>query len=293
MDKSKKTMLLVVCVILLANLWTTISLKEKITNLQNQLGQTQGQLYQVIDNTSQEINSLRQDLLDKIAQGDSLLSTYDTEVSYKEGQLECLISVVPKELHTGELVYLTIGAEKKEAATFNGSDYTATFQVAPTKSIVPVVSFEAAAGVRQETLPEVLLDDYLSLGYDADLTTSSEGKGILTISLYAANEKSFELISGVPSVTAIVKDTVTGVELGRVAMQPDSNEMEPLKEITYQAALKEYTEKEGSYSVSAEITTKNGLLYQAEIAAITYEVDDNQRSTSGNFGSTGTIMPIW
>ncbi len=293
MDKNKKAVIVFVCIILLVNLWTTMSMKAQIRDLRSQLSQTQGQLYNIINNTSQEINSLRQDVLDKIGQGNSLLSSYHTDIGYKNGQLECTVNVVPKEINAGELVYLSIGGEKKEATSFNGSDYTATFQFAKAKSIVPVVTFEATTGVRQETLPELTLDEYFSLSFDGNLIIQENNKALLTLSVYSMTEDTLFLLEGPPTAVAIIKDVTSGAELERVAMQPSNAEGEWQKLITYQTDLSKYAEKEGSYSISVDLTTKGGLLYNTVIASIQKNSEQSTNTNASNSGTSGVLMPVW
>ncbi len=297
MNKYKKIAVIIVCIFMIMNIWTTLLLKDQVKNLQNEIGRMHSNFSNEINHTNRSIYDMQNKLLDKIEKGESLLTSFETEVEYKNEQLEVTVKIVPKEKRADEIIFLTIGDEKKEAVSINSSDYTATFVFKLPQQIITTVSFESLTGIRQEVLPEKNIEKLLALGYesswDAENTPPIKETEILTLVVYAQDEKSSSLLEGIPTPTIVIRDNYTDIEIGRKEMQPTETKAtfrnEELGAITFNAELSEYGKKEGAYAIWIELKTKGGISYSGEIAHFSNEINQGYSAGSG----TGELYPKW
>lgn len=297
MNKYKKIAVIIVCIFMVVNIWTMLSLKDQVRNLKNEVGRMHSNFSNDINYANRNIYNMQNELLDAIEKGDSLLASFETEVEYKNERLEVTVKVVPKEKRSDETVYLSIGDEKKETSTVNDSEYTATFVFEMPRQIIPTVSFESPTGIRQEVLPEINIDKLLALGYesrwDAENTPLVRNTEILTLVVYTQDEKSSSLLKGTPTATIVIRDNYTDTEIGRKEMQPTETKAtfrnEELGAISFNADLSEYRKKEGSYAVWVEIKTEGGIFYSEEIASFSNEANQGYSAGSG----TGELYPKW
>lgn len=296
MDKNKKVVVIIICAFMMVNTWTTLSMKEQIKNLENEIGTMHSRFSNEIINTGQDINNLRNDLVSKIEKGESLLSSYETEAEYKNQQIVYTVKVVPKEKRIDEIIFLSLGDEKKEAISTNGSDYTASFVITMPQKIIPIISFESPTGVRQEVLSETNLHELFSLGFESSWenqnSSSEKDKAMLALTIYAQDERSHSLLSETPTATIVIKDISTDTEIGRMEMQ--STEVNPmfnkeLNAISFNADLSDYSKKEGSYNVWIEIKTNGDIFYCEQIATFNYD----GKYSSGLGSSSGILYPVW
>lgn len=297
MNKYKKIAIIIACIFMIVNIWTTLSLKDQVKDLQNEIGRIHSNFSNEINHANRSINNMQNKLLDKIEKGESLLTSFETEVEYKNEQLEVTVKVVPKEKSTDEIIFLSIGDEKKEAISINGSDYTATFVFKMPQQIIPTVSFESLTGIRQEVLPETNIDRLLALGYesswDAENTPPTRDTEILTVTVYAIDEKSSSLLKGTPTATIVIRDNYVDTEIGRKEMQTTETKAtfrnEELGAISFNADLSVYRKKEGSYAIWIEFKTEGGIFYREEIASFSNEGNQGYSAGSG----TGELYPKW
>lgn len=296
MDKHKKIAAVIIVVFMILNIWTTLSLKEQVKNLQNEMGRMNSYLRNEVRSTNSSINNMKKDLLKKIEQGESLLSAFETDVEYRDEQLAVTINIVPKEKRSSERVFLSLGNEKKEMTSFNGSVFVQTFELTMPQEIIPTVSFEASTGVKQEVLPEINITEFLSLGYQSDWGTvdssSEKKKGMFTLTVFARDQKSSSLLNGKPIATLVIKDIVTDSVIGRKDMQlvesnPPYNK--ELGAISFRGDLSKYHNMEGSYQVWLELKTKGGIFYREQIAS--FENADKSGFSMSSGG--GTLYPVW
>ncbi|WP_352420694.1 hypothetical protein [Proteiniborus sp.] len=297
MNKYKKIAVIIVCIFMVVNIWTMLSLKDQVKNLKNEVGRMHSNFSNDINYANRNIYNMQNELLDAIEKGDSLLASFETEVEYKNERLEVTVKVVPKEKRSDETVYLSIGDEKKETSTVNDSEYTATFVFEMPRQIIPTVSFESPTGIRQEVLPEINIDKLLALGYesrwDAENTPLVRNTEILTLVVYTQDEKSSSLLKGTPTATIVIRDNYTDTEIGRKEMQPteikESFIYELDEAIYFNVDLSDYLKKEGSYAVWVEIKTEGGIFYSEEIASFSNEANQGYSAGSG----TGELYPKW
>lgn len=300
MDKNNKIVVIIVSIFMVVNIWTTLSMKEQIKSLQNEIRIMRSEYNNEVRNTSQYINNLRSDLLSKIEKGESFLSSFETETEYRNEQIVYTVKVVPKEKRNDEIIFLSLGDEKKETISTNGSDYTATFVLTMPQKIIPIVSFECPTGVRQEVLPETYLDELLSLGYESGWNSHSSSTGehedIFIMTVYARDEKSHSLLRGKPTAAIVIKDISTDTEIVRKKMQSIEGNTAFNKEvgaISFSADLSDYSKKEGSHTVWIELKTEGGIFYREQVASFSNDYDGKQSSGSGNTGGIGTLYPVW
>lgn len=297
MNNYKKVAVVIVCIFMLVNIWTIFSLKDQVRNLKNEVGRMHSNFSNDINYANRSIYNMQNELLDAIEKGASLLASFETEVEYKSERLEVTVKVVPKEKRSDETVYLSIGDEKKETSTVNDSEYTATFVFEVPRPIIPTVLFESPTGIRQEVLPETNIDKLLALGYesswDTENTSPVRDAEILTLVVYAQDEKPSSLLKGSPTATIVIRDIYTDTEIGRKEMQPTEMKAifinEPDEAIYFNVDLSDYIKKEGSYAVWVEFKTGAGIFYSEEIAS--FSNDANQGYSTGS--SAGELYPKW
>lgn len=298
MDKNKKTLAIIITTLMIINIWTTLSLKKHVKNLQNEVGRMHSNFSHEIRNSNMYIDDLRHELLNKMEKGESLLSSFETEVDYKNGKFEITVKVVPKEKGIDEIIFLSLDGEKKQATSDDGSDYIATFEIPMSPKLTPTVLFEAPTGIRQEVLPEIYLDELFSLGYDSgwgidnsENISSNKNKAMFTFTVYPHDERSVSLLKGAPRATILIKDNITDTEVGCEEMKllEKSSYDKELKAISFEADLSRYLKKEGSYTVWVDMKTEDGISYRTEIASFDY--NGNHSGTAG--GSSGTLYPNW
>lgn len=291
MDKSKKIIATTLCVFMIVNVWTTMSLKKQVKNLQNEIGRMHSNLSNTVMNTGQGINNLRNDLVSKIEKGESLLSSFGTEVEHKNGQLVFTVKVAPKEKRTDEIIFLSLGGEKKETVSVNGLEYTAAFALKMPQKITPTVSFESSTGVRQEVLPEIYPDELLSLGYESSWEIESNSpennNEMFMLKIYTLNENSRSLLSETPAATIVIQDLFTDAEIGRKKIQ--LTESKTSGSISFNADLSEYQKKKGAFTIWIEIKADGGIFYREQVASFNYEGEHSSGTSSG----TGVLYPVW
>ncbi|WIV11525.1 hypothetical protein [Proteiniborus sp. MB09-C3] len=296
MNRNKKIVAIIICVFMISSIWTMLSLKKQVKNLQNEVGRMHSNFNNKIRTTNQYISNLGNKLVSKIEKSESLLSSLETETEYKNEQLAFTVRAVPKEKRTDEIIFLSLGDEKKEMVSTNGLDYTAIFALKMTQKIVPIISFESLAGMRQESLPEIYLDELLSLGYESrwgnQNNSTEKNEEILTLTVYVRDEKSYFLLNETPTVTIVIEDISTDTEIGRKEMQlteADAKFNKELSSISFDVDLSEYRKKEGAHTVWLEMKTKGGIFYREEVASFDY--DGKQSSFAGS--GTGVLYPSW
>lgn len=297
MEKSKKGMTIIICIFVFFSIRTIFSLKEEVQRLKNEIVIMNHNFNDEIRRVNYYLENSKSELVSKIERGESLLSSLETEIEYKDEQIAYSVNFVPKEKGTDETVFLSIGDEKKEAISSNGTNYIATFMLPVDQRIAPIISFESTTGVRQEVLQETNFDKLLSLGYECrweDRTSFEEtDKRPLTLTVYAQDERAYSLLSSAPDATIVVKSTIVDTEIGRKKM--NVVETAPYligkeSSISYNVDLSEYLKNEGSYSIIVELRTKGGLFYSEEVASY----DNRETRKSSGWGSqAGQMYPIW
>ena len=155
MDKVRKNAAIIVGMFMIMSIWTMVLLKRQIKSLENEMGRINSNIINEIGNNNYAISKLREELLNKMERDESLLSSFETEYGFKDGQLEITVKVVPKEKHIDERVFLSLGNEKKEAISNDDSTYMASFTSKASQRFTPIVVFESSSGMRQESLPEI------------------------------------------------------------------------------------------------------------------------------------------
>lgn len=296
MNRSKNTVAIIVFILIIINTWTTLSLKKEVSNLQDEISRMYSDFDYELKNIRQYTYDLRNDLVDRIEKGESLLTSFETETNYEDGQLEVAIKVVPKEKNIDEIIFLSVDDEKKEAISTNGSDYVSSFVLTTPQKTTPKVLFESPTSIRQEVLPELDIDELLSLGYESNweiqYESSNKEEEILSLIVYTNDTKSSSLLSGTPKAEVVIKTTNTDTEIGRKKMNLTENK-EPLKEelkaISFNADLGEYMSEEGSYDVWLEMEIEGGIFYSEPIAS--FEHNGKQSFSRGSGG--GSMYPTW
>lgn len=296
MDKKIKTAAIIAYVLLAVNIWMTLSLSQQVSNLQNQINAMRSESSNEFRQANNNIDTLRSDLEESIRKGESLLSSFESEAEYKDGQILYTVRLVPKEISPDGKIFLTIDTERQEAISSNGAVFEAVFALAQAQAVTPVVSFESPDAVKQEALPEEDLAVKFSLGYDVDWDYSndvSEKLGeIILFTVHARSAADSSLLSSVPSADVIIKDAYTDTEIGRAKMQIKDAAYQ--KEIVLYADLGEYREKEGSYTVWVEMKTEGGIFYRDQISSFSNEYSKGGSIKSARVGGSGGILyPVW
>lgn len=282
----KKWMVIFIVIVLLfmiISLSSNYQLKNKLGQLENEIKLTKDQ----VNDTKDQVYDLKYEILETMEKENSLLSSYDIEISYENGEIQASIKVVPKEKRTDEKIFITLAREKKEAILVNDSQYKTKFVFPLKLKTAAIVSFESESSIRQELLPLENIERLLSIHYLSNWETRNDepvtDSGIF--SMHIDGEEN--IINGINSATLIIKDFHTGGEIGReqVVFEKDKE----IGGLSFEVVLEEYLENIGSYIVAIEIKTEEGISYKGEIAHFETAKEGGATRSSG----TGSMIPNW
>lgn len=283
MTRGKNLIAIIVGLFMIINTWTVFILKEKMTNLENEIRWTRNE----VSKTNSAVENSRYEIIEKMLKDESLFSFIDTELRYINGQIQATIKVVPKEKFADENIFISLAGKKEEAILTNGTAYTAVFNFPKPETIKPYVSIESARGIKEEVLPEVYIDKLLAIQYESywgNRDNSSLGnEDILLIDIFCPDE----IRNEITNATIIVKDGRTGDEIGKFKALI-KKEVET-KGLSLEANFKEYSKNAGSYSVFVEIKTEGGILYSDEVAQFSI----NTGNGSSRISVGGMMYPSW
>ena len=283
MRKWKVIFIVIVLLFMIISLSSNYQLKNKLGQLENEIISTKGE----VNETKEQVYDLKYEILETMEKENSLLSSYDTEISYENGEIQATIKVVPKEKRSDEKIFITLAREKKEAILVNDSQYRTKFVFPLKLNTTAIVSFESENSIRQELLPIENIERLLTIDYLSNWETRNNepvtDSGIFSMHIDGEDN----IINGINKATLIIKDFHTGGEIGRqqVVFEKDKE----TEGLSFEIDLEDYLENIGSYIVAIEIKTEEGISYKGEIALFKTAKEGGATRSSG----TGSMIPNW
>lgn len=272
---------------------TIVSFKGQVADLNEKLVQSENNLTNQYYAISNRLNTFETEIKTEIQKGASLLAQMNQKATFGDDKVEITITVLPKEIANDEKLYLEVQGVTYEMKPTKNLQYVATFELPKNGVTVPSVIFESSSGVRREALSELNAEQLLSINYESVWTIDVDTqKSPLQLNLYVFDSMNVALLDKISSPIYIVKDGLTDTEIASVETTPSANGSPSAKQLdgkSYEADLKQYIEKPGTYKVIAVVETSLGFKYEMEIASFEYSSADS----FGNSSGAGMMIPIW
>lgn len=198
MDKKNKGQVLVVLGALLLLLASNFNLRHKLSNMQLELQNIRGSISAI----SFSDGGMEYRIMEELKKGASALASSETELSFKNGKLMLAVTMVPKMLQEGEKYYVVSGYNKVEASSLNDISYTASLPFDAEESQTVYAVIENEEGTLQEKLPEIYVEQYLSL--EIRSISREEKENRIVVDLTAATEETVPFLKSLKKATAVV-----------------------------------------------------------------------------------------
>lgn len=183
MENRKKYQVLAVIGLMMLLLGNTWYLWNKLDRLEVELSNVRG----AVSSISFNDGGLEYRLMEEIRKGASFIDYSETKLNMDSGKFLMDVSIVPKKVQEGDRFFIISGKEKVEAVQRNDVLYTASVPMNTKEGMELFVLLETAEGTLREKLPEVYLDQYLSLELRSMVLSASKD---LEITLEAMTEES-------------------------------------------------------------------------------------------------------
>lgn len=254
--------------------WRNAALQDKVDQLSQQISTLSNQLVDTRYDLSDEIGALRQDLGEEA----SLFSTAETDLGYKNGALTLAVTVVPKELRTGETAQVSLSTGESADLTDDGSGrLTGVLTCSLRASLEPVVTLTAGETQRREILPTLWTDELFTIKGDSDWTGGVKNReDLLSITLYTPENSALEVERVTVEVRSAILEVVEGVLVDTVeAVQQDDG--------SWQADIRNFIEdrEEYNYDFWIAVDTREGITLRSDNGVASCEKD----GTSSGWGS--------
>lgn len=198
MDKRNKGQVLVVLGALLLLLVNNFSLRHKLSDLQLELQNIRGSISAISFNDG----GMEYRIMEELKKGASALASSETKLSFKNGKLMLDVTLVPKMLQPGSTYYVVSGYDKVEARAQNGTSFVASvpFDVVENNQVYAVI--ETEEGSLQEKLPEIYVEQYLSMEIRSMSLEENDKKVVMNLT--AATEETATFLKSLKEVSAVV-----------------------------------------------------------------------------------------
>ena len=198
MDKRNKGQVLVVLGALLLLLVNNFSLRHKLSDLQLELQNIRGSISAISFNDG----GMEYRIMEELKKGASALASSETRLSFKNGKLVLDVTLVPKMLQPGSTYYVVSGYDKVEAKAQNETSFAASlpFDVAENNQVYAVI--ETEEGSLQEKLPEIYVEQYLSMEIRSMSLEENDKKVVMNLT--AATEETATFLKSLKEVSAVV-----------------------------------------------------------------------------------------
>jgi hypothetical protein len=299
MTKQKRNLLVfVLVVLLLAELFWALSVKNDLAELQHSANQNYNNLFSQLSDTQTQLTQTQRELEDMLAAQGSILTASSLELGVQDDRLTVTVHFTPKLWNAGEAASVSILVDgqtyRAEAEPDGGAGYTAAVLVPICQEIIPVVTFESADGVRSEALEAARPDELLVFPCEAQLAPDGMDSGSLYLSLYENAYDNMPFADAAHVYALVCSDEMSTHpaqgELGRVEMTPVSaqdipSDMKPGSAV-YSADLSQLLSLEDARFVTIELVTDGGLSYWCEL----FVLRDGQ--TAG-YSANSYFLPDW
>ncbi len=233
MDKRNKGQILLVLGVLLLLLVNNFSLRHKLSDLQMELQNIRGSISAISFNDG----GMEYRIMEELKKGASALASSETKLSFKNGKLMLDVTLVPKMLQPGSTYYVVSGYDKVEAKAQNESSFVASlpFDVAENNQVYAVI--ETEEGSLQEKLPEIYVEQYLSMEIRSMSLEENDKKVVMNLT--AATEETATFLKSLKEVSAVVLNE-NNEETDRLEMK-ETDVVLPDSEHDYGFAHKAFT----------------------------------------------------
>lgn len=257
--------------------WQNAALQDKVDQLSQQVSTLSDQLVDTRYDLSDEIGALRRDLEDEA----SLFSTAETDLGYKNGALTLAVTVVPKELRTGETAQVSLSTGESAVLTDDGSGrLTGVLTCSLRASLEPVVTLTAGETQRREILPTLWTDELVTIKGDSDWTGGEKNpEDLLSVILYSPENSALEVERVTVEVRSAILEVVEGALVDTVeAVQQDDG--------SWQADIRNFIEdrEEYNYDFWIAVDTREGITLRSDSSVASCEKDETSSGRgSGSF----------
>ena len=257
--------------------WQNAALQDKVDQLSQQVSTLSDQLVDTRYDLSDEIGALRRDLEDEA----SLFSTAETDLGYKNGALTLAVTVVPKELRTGETAQVSLSTGESAVLTDDGSGrLTGVLTCSLRASLEPVVTLTAGETQRREILPTLWTDELFTIKGDSDWTGGEKNpEDLLSVILYSPENSALEVERVTVEVRSAILEVVEGALVDTVeAVQQDDG--------SWQADIRNFIEdrEEYNYDFWIAVDTREGITLRSDSSVASCEKDETSSGRgSGSF----------
>lgn len=199
MENRKKYQVLAVIGLMMFLLGNTWYLWNKLDRLEVELSNVRG----AVSSISFNDGGLEYRLMEEIRKGASFIDYSETKLNMDSGKFLMGVSIVPKKIQEGDRLYIVSGSMKVEAQKNNEVNYTASVPIQFKEGMEIFVVMETAEGTLQEKLPEIYLDQYLSIQLSSMGITETKQ---LELTLEALTEESTPFLDTLKDIKVTVYD---------------------------------------------------------------------------------------
>lgn len=199
MENRKKYQVLAVIGLMMLLLGNTWYLWNKLDRLEVELSNVRG----AVSSISFNDGGLEYRLMEEIRKGASFVDYSETKLNMDSGKFLMDVSIVPKKVQEGDRLYIVSGSMKVEAQKNNEVNYTASVPIQFKEGMEIFVVMETAEGTLQEKLPEIYLDQYLSIQLSSMGITETKQ---LELTLEALTEESKPFLDTLKDIQVTVYD---------------------------------------------------------------------------------------
>lgn len=256
--------------------WQNAALQDKVDQLSQQVSNLSNQLVDTRYDLSDEIGALRRDLEDEA----SLFSTVETELGYENGALTLAVTVVPKELSTGETAQVSLSTGETAILTDDGTGrLSGVLTCSLRDSLEPVVSLTAGDQTRREILPTLWTNELFTIKGDSRWEDGTPSD-VLSLTFNAPENSALEVETVTVEVRSAILEVVEGSLMGTVeaVRQADGS---------WRADLSQYlnTEEEYDYDFWVSVTTGEGVPLRSDQPVADCQQNGDRSSSSWSEGS--------
>ena len=213
MENGKKPSALIAIGIIILLLGNTVILWSKMDHLENELFHVRSSISGL--SFGNDTYGMEQRIMEEIRKEASMLESSETALAFRNNKLQVTVSLVPKVLNEGDTFYVVSGYEKVEARKIDEVTFVASLDMNTKKPMELYVVTETQEGTIQEKLPEVYLEQFLSV----DLwSTSIHEDRTLQLELSAAMEESSTFLEELDEAKVRVYDRI-GKEIMEIPLE--------------------------------------------------------------------------
>ena len=313
MKKNFSTIVSVItCALLVFCIWQNHNLQKEVDWLYAQLDYKYDRLSEQIDLSE---GYLKKQIEEQSEKQNSLFHKIETDVAYYDNKIALTITAIPKELKTGETLWVSVEVNGKTLQQKFDNENRAILYFDPVYAVTPVIQVKSSNNVKQQVLDEIKVVNNMStriLGeWNENIPSGDIELSIADITIEPS--QSFNRDTGlIPFTAEDIVDAYALVEIsdewwkataeGHIewpAFMPNGERLDVelvtangAKEIVYRADLSKYkaAAEDVQYVMHFVVELSNGLIYCTEDNHI---LEFNYGDKSRGFGgSSSDFVPI-